>query len=280
MRRNDAKSIILRMLKNRGMNGYEMSRQLQSKDIRTDLTSLYRILKNMEKEGYTESEWRKSSFGPKKRVYKLTEKGRGELNRMLREAIITVHDFYQEYLAQLPSQKSLLQKLSTLLSANMKVRENVLIVAPKVFYEWMVSSIYERVGRVYLIKPTTMKIAHNYSNLTILEGSTDNIPLRENFADGIRVHGALGNTDNALRELSRVLKGDGVLAVVTPYFSRRSEEPLTFAEFIEKVEQEISAEDKLALDYESFKSQLTNFFHKVRTYRLGHLAIFIAKWKL
>jgi SAM-dependent methyltransferase len=95
------------------------------------------------------------------------------------------------------------------------------------------------------------------------------------------VHGEPENIRRALKELHRVLRKDGSLAFIVPYYHPYKDNyPLTMGEFVEKVEHEVLDEDETKLDYAFAGSLLSRYFRRVKRYRLAHLAIFVAKGKV
>ncbi len=283
MHKDDLKKAIVELVSTAEMHGYEIQRQLSSKGFRLHLSYLYAVLSEMEQEGYLEGSQVKSTLGPEKKVFRLGKKGSEELDRKLKEAVKAIHIGYMEYLAKLPPEKNVIRKLQRLLDAQAGRGDKFLVVAPKTFYNWMIASLCEKVkkGMVYLIKPKSTKLNLECENLHVLDTPPANMLLKDNFVDGVRVHGEPENFREAIKEFHRILKQDGSLALIIPFFhSCKDDNPLTFAEFVEKVEHEISEEDKSKLDYETTRLLLSHFFRKVKCYRLAHLAIFITKDKI
>ena len=68
-----------------GLHGYLIAQRLQEVALFSrrppDNTGLYRALKAMEEEGYLTSAWDVDGSGPARRIYLLTENGRGCLER-------------------------------------------------------------------------------------------------------------------------------------------------------------------------------------------------------
>ena len=93
-------------------HGYVLVKQLQQFGISTDalnISTLYRTLRHMEKEGCLESEWEEGGPGPKRRIYLISEKGKKELEiriRMMKarksgiDRLINAYDRAQEQAVQ------------------------------------------------------------------------------------------------------------------------------------------------------------------------------------
>jgi PadR family transcriptional regulator PadR len=283
MHKDDLKKTIVEMLGNREMHGYEVQKQLASKGSRPNISYLYRVLGEMETEGYLEVTRMKSALGPERKVYRLGKKGSEKLDQELKEAVKTIHAKYMQYLAKLPPEKSAILKLQRLLNSQVGRGDTVLVVTPKVFYDWMISSLGNVLenGKIYLVKPQSMKLSVEGANLIVLGTPAENIPLKDNFVDAVRVHGEPENVRRALKEFHRILKKDGSLAFIVPYYHPQKDNyPLTIGEFVEKVEHEVSEENKTKLDYAFAESLLSHYFRRVKCHRLAHLAIFVARGKI
>ena len=271
------------MLGTAEMHGYEVQKQLASRGFRPNISYLYRVLAEMETEGYLEGTRMKSALGPERKVYRLGKKGSEKLDQELKEAVKIIHVKYMQYLAKLPPEKSAIRKLQRLLDSQVCRGDTVLVVAPKVFYDWMISSLGNVLeeGKIYLVKPKSVKLSIECANLIVLDTPVQNILLKDNFVDAVRVHGEPENVRRALKEFHRVLKKDGSLAFIVPYsHPHKDNYPLTLGEFVEKVEHEVSEADKIKLDDAVAESLLSRYFRRVKRYRLAHLAIFVARGKI
>ena len=72
---------LLLLLSERPAHGYELLEQLPelTGEQRIDMGNLYRVLRALEEDGIVTSEWHDDAPGPSKRIYELTEEGRGLL---------------------------------------------------------------------------------------------------------------------------------------------------------------------------------------------------------
>ena len=103
---------LLQLLSQGTGHGYVLMEQLQQFGISTDalnISTLYRTLRHMEKEGCLESEWEEGGPGPKRRIYLISEKGKKELEiriRMIKarksgiDRLINAYDRAQEQAVQ------------------------------------------------------------------------------------------------------------------------------------------------------------------------------------
>ena len=73
---------LLQLIREGTGHGYALMEQLGRFGISADrmnITTLYRALRHMEREGCLESAWEQGGPGPKRRVYLISDKGRAEL---------------------------------------------------------------------------------------------------------------------------------------------------------------------------------------------------------
>ena len=67
-----------------------------------DSSLIYRNLRNMEKRGLISSDWQKSSQGPKKRIYRITELGEDALKEWMdllenrKNRLVSIIDYYRK----------------------------------------------------------------------------------------------------------------------------------------------------------------------------------------
>ena len=67
---------LLVMLADKSLHGYEIAKELNEKfEVITDAGSVYRALRQLERDGYISSWWNPSGQGPARRFYALTQAG-------------------------------------------------------------------------------------------------------------------------------------------------------------------------------------------------------------
>lgn len=75
-------SCLLLLLREREAHGYELMELVDAFGFdHSDPGALYRSLRRLESGGLVRSRWRRSEGAPRKRVYKLTQAGKAELDR-------------------------------------------------------------------------------------------------------------------------------------------------------------------------------------------------------
>jgi PadR family transcriptional regulator, regulatory protein PadR len=67
---------LLVMLKEHNLHGYEIMKELRAKfEVVSDAGTVYRALRQLERDGYISSWWDPKDQGPARRVYTLTDEG-------------------------------------------------------------------------------------------------------------------------------------------------------------------------------------------------------------
>jgi PadR family transcriptional regulator PadR len=272
---------ILETSRGREFYGYEVHKELLSKGVKVEIGRFYRVLGNMLKEGFLESRWEESQIGPKKKMYRLGGKGRRQLDRILLDAIKTVHGFYEDYMLSLPLKFNPLDLVCSFLTEGLKSKGTIACVTPvySPIVGKMVQTLHGKIkqGRIYLVSPNSTVVNSNLDGLFLSNGAYDNIPLKECYVDLLIVIDLpRKNLKTVLREWRRVLAPRGMLAVLAPtVLTRRYQDPLTIGEFMEKYEHE-SSEKTEHIGKQRFTVLLKNSFNKVGERQFVHMTIFSA----
>ncbi len=282
MRTEDLKRTILKMFRGSELYGYEVNRRLALQGVEIELSRLYRVLNDMQKKGLLNDRWEKSSFGPRKKMYSVSEKGKEELNEILLEAIATVHGFYGEYLQSLYPGVNVVGDLIGLLTEGLEGNEKIAYLTTKYFgiHELLLTMLQERIPKstVYVVKPSTLDININLENVNIMDGSYDDVPFKNGFIDRLMVVG-LPNRDileKSAREWQRVINQQGRLAIITPtILIQKHDDPLTIGDFVEKHEHEIIEKGE-HVDREFLLSSLEDQFQRVVETEAVHMSTIVA----
>ena len=285
MKTADFKNIILKMFGNREFYGYEIHKMLTSQGFKVEISRLYRILSEMSKEGLLQGRWEKSQIGPDRRIYKLGTNGRNELNKILFDAIFTVHSFYGMYLINLAPSVNIIDSIMKPLISALKTNENIAFVTSRYspMNEVIVSYFHNKVphGRIFLAKPKSVPSDLKLDDVLSMDGSYGDIPLKEDYVDLLFIidlpeEKALGK---AFKEWFRVLNKNGVLAILTPtILISRQEDPMSIGDFVEKYEHE-AIEKGVRIDKEHLQTYLNNSFKVVNEKEFVHMTILIASEK-
>jgi DNA-binding PadR family transcriptional regulator len=73
---------LLQLLDERVTYGYRLHRELDARGVRVDPGTMYRRLSKLEQYGWVESRWLTPAQGPRRRLYRLTRKGRRALDEI------------------------------------------------------------------------------------------------------------------------------------------------------------------------------------------------------
>ncbi|OGD58873.1 hypothetical protein A3K78_01635 [Candidatus Bathyarchaeota archaeon RBG_13_52_12] len=285
MKTDDLKRIILKMFKGNELYGYEIHKRLESQGVEAEMGRLYRVLNDMLKERLLESLWQKSQIGPRKRVYRLGKKGEKELEKILEDAIETVHIFYGEYLLNLPPEASVFNQISGYVTEKMRESGNIVFFTPlySPIIEKLLTSIRSSapLAKIHLVKHRSVEVDLHLDDISILDGEYWDLPLKEGYADlvmiaympkGDSLRGAVG-------EWCRVLEKGGALAILIPTaLINDYEDPLTIGDFVEKYEGE-NVRDKEYADKETTLELLGDFFDDVEEKHIVHMTVFRASEK-
>lgn len=282
MRKDDLKIIILEKLKVDQLHGYELCRKLNLENINVGISRIYRVLNEMLREGLLEVSWDKSRFGPKRKLYRISDKGKRELDKGLFKAIRTVQGSYKEYLLTLPKTKSVFEKIFTLFPHKLNVYRNIAYVTSE--YSWMHEMLINHLtskmpqGKIYFVKPDSLEVNSKLDNLCLLDGSYNEIPLKDLYTDLVLVVNLPKKNFSvkAFEEWHRVLKQSGMLMIITPSIIVDGyHDPLSIGKFIEKLGYE-SIEKGEHIDKRLILNPLKKFFKTVKETKVVHTTIFIA----
>jgi SAM-dependent methyltransferase len=233
----------------------------------------------MMREGRLESRWEKSRIGPRKRIYKLGEKGRKDLNNILLDAIRTVHGFYGAYLMSLLPKINVFDDLVNAFTEGLKEYAKIgyVVSKPSRMNEVLLATIQKKFPhiKIFLIKPSSMAVDINLDNVTKMDGTYTYLPLKEEYVDLLVVIDLPKKDylEAALKEWHRILKQDGKLTICTPtILLTKYEDPLTIGDFIEKYEHE-TIEKSEHLDSGFLQTQLNKFFYNIEERQIVHMTI-------
>lgn len=281
MRTPELKKTILRMTGKGEFYGYEMHKKLEQRNINLGIGRLYSILAEMKDEGFLKDRWEKSESGPKRRVYKIGKKGIEEREKILLEAIRTVHEFYTEYLVSLPPENSVFKIIGRILTKNLSKNSNVGYAANKFSgpLRRILSHLRNEIpdGKKYAIAEQALELDLGFEDVFVVEGTFDDIPMKDNHLNLLVVTGNIKSDCLAgcLSEWRRVLTKDGILAIVTPTATITSyEDPVGIGEFIEQREHP-PLEDTVMLNSEVLKDEMSNYFEEIDEIKIVHISIFL-----
>jgi DNA-binding PadR family transcriptional regulator len=282
VRSKDLKRTILKILDDGGSYGYDVHRKLMREGVRIEISRLYRVLNEMLKENYLVGRWEKSVIGPRRRVYRVGKRGAVELNIILLEAIGTVHEYYGKYLMGLPAKINALNRICRSLTRGLGQAATIGYLASEYspFHEKLIPILCDEVpeGKVYFIKPASLRIELEIENLSSLDGTRQNIPLKNGHVDALLVIDVPPKKQlkNSVREWHRIVGRNGRLGILAPTaLINKIRDPLTIGDFMEKYEHE-SAEGNEKFDRESFETMLSESFQKIEAREIAIMTLVLA----
>lgn len=282
MRKDDFKKIILKMFRRGEFHGYEIHKRLEQERVEIELSRLYRILNEMDRENLLSSRWEKSAYGPRKKMYTIEEGGRKVLREILFEAIETVHDSYGDYLISLYPEIRVFDNIFDWFTKGLKGDEKVayLVTSNSPMHEMVIRSLSQRIpqGRIYILASKNVTRDLKVNSGAPMRGDYDNIPLKDGFLDMIITIGFPRNEilEESLREFRRVLDEDGRLGFITPaILLQEHDDPLTIGDFIEKHEHEVIERGE-RLEKDHLLTLMKDNFHNIREKELVHLTLLLA----
>jgi DNA-binding PadR family transcriptional regulator len=281
MRTTQLKTAILKLAGKREFYGYEMHKELEQRKMGVGIGRLYSILSEMKEEGLLKDRWEKSQSGPERRIYRIDKKGETEREKILMEAIRTVHEFYTEYLLNLPPKSSAFKIISKILTQRTPKSASVAFVANK--FSGPVRSIISQIredlsgAKIYAVSSQIKSIDLGIEDVFTIEGAFDDIPMKNEYLDLLVVTGNIDSNclEGCLMEWERVLSKDGTLAIVTPTATITTyNDPLGIGEFIEQREHpKMNGEG--ALDSESLLAEMRRHFESVDERKVVHISILL-----
>ena len=280
MKKRELKRGIIRTIRDREMYGYELRKILAARGEEVQLSYLYRTLKEMRDDGLLESRLQAGGAGPQRRMHRLTAKGKKELGRVFGEAAELIHDFYEDYMAKLPP-PFFMDRFRMMMTEIYGGREAVGLVLSEPLthlHRKLLERICARPGakRTYLIKPPGVKAEVDLPNVTVVEGTLDDIPLKDGSLGGMVVV----DIQDAVRlnaccaEFRRVLQRGGVMCGCAPFMGLEGgTEPLGVGAFMKRSKYVLSG--RPYHDKEAIKNALAMNFDSVDIASMGFLTAFI-----
>jgi len=285
MRKPELKRTILRMTGKGEFYGYEIHKQLEQRKVKIGIGRLYSILAEMKEEGLLKDRWEKSDAGPKRRVYQIGKKGVVERDKILMDAIRTVHEFYTEYLVNLPPENSVFRIVGEALTKQVQKNSNIGYAASKFSgpIRKIIGQLRRNVpdGRLYAITEQTNGLDIG-EGVFVVEGTFEDLPMKDNLLDLLVVTGNIRSDclDACLSEWRRVISDDGVLVFLAPTATITSfEDPLDIGEFIEQREHpRLESDDTLSS--EIIQKAMKRHFKSVEEERIVHITLLFGNGSL
>jgi PadR family transcriptional regulator PadR len=282
LRTDDLKRAILLMLRNNELYGYDINRRLAQQDMSSNISRLYGVLNEMQKDRLLGNRWERSKEGPRKKMYSLTDKGQEALNEILLAAISTVHLFYGDYLRSLFPKVDVFGDIMNVLTDGLQQGDSQAYLSNSFsgINQVLIRSLHAKnpEGKLYLIKPSYLDFSTEMENTNVFDGTYHDLPFKDDFVNRLIVVGV--PTQEALVESTiewrRVIKEGGRLSIITPTILIQShEEPMTIGDYVEKYEHQIIEKGSL-IDPDMFMSSLRSSFTNVVEMGATHMTFITA----
>lgn len=282
MRLNTEKiqNFIIKNYRHRDFYGYQLQKDLSEDGLDIDITRLYRILNEMSKDGLLDASWMKSKEGPKKKMYKIGEKGIAVLNDILLDAIHTVHSFYGDYLLSIRNKIDVFDEILAPINEKVDTVKNIGFLFNK--YTPLIGFYFRKIrdtfdAQFYCIKPRGIDAEDYPDNVMVLSGNYNDIPLKDDYLDCLIMIDLPKELalDDSVKEWSRILKKDGVLSILTPSILLKGDLiPMTIGEYVEKTEHAVIEKGNV-IDYDRLSYALSDYFRNLEINNVVHISTLI-----
>jgi DNA-binding PadR family transcriptional regulator len=260
------------------MHGYDLHSLLKLQGVSIGTSRLYSVLEGMKNDGLLLDRWEKSTAGPKKRIYSLSDAGHKERSKTLLQAIEIVHEFYLDYLESLPPESSPFKKIYKKLSSLLP--ENGTIVCLFSVYNSPLDMILRGFisenpnVNAFVVTPDRIDvdIPEGWKNL---KGSCDDIPLKDGFVDVLFIAGFRNEfaMDACLSEWERVLSPEGHFSMVAPHTMIDEHiSPLSIGDYIEAYEHHHTTEP-VSPNWSDFRIKIEKMFPEIKQVKTPNIII-------
>lgn len=292
MKKGAIEKVILRMLLQRELSGYDIYKELAMKGVKIRSNYLYMILTAMHDRGILRDHWVEGRNGPRRRLYSLSKKGEEEFRVLLKESVELVMDaFVHANLAaqDLPDHSNAVRALFAYGGIPPPTNGSKFVVTvppfdPLICYPiafYVLSETFPDAS-VFVIKPPGVKLQEDRSNLTFLDGWRHDMPLKDGFADYLMLEGFPENSseEDVISECNRVLKDAGHLIIRHPSVMTDEKKPKfsTLGEFASRLFYDISEQDR-TISVERVKQLLSRHYKKLNNIESHGNAVLFASGK-
>ncbi|MDE1852737.1 MAG: helix-turn-helix transcriptional regulator [Thaumarchaeota archaeon] len=286
---------ILRVLKGQELSGYDLYKALATKGMDVWPNHVYTVLVKMERDGLLKGRWTDArGKAPRKHLYSLSREGNAEYDTLVEDSLgLIMEHFFEKSLSfedigfHMRLSKEILGGLAKWSDGSafrlviVGPDYNPMVCFPKFYYS--VSEAYPNAD-VYVVKRPWKRGLDGRKNLKVLDGSRDDIPLRDGFADYVLLQGFPNSSpvEATLEECSRVLRDDGSVFLEIPEIltkERRSPYVTNFPDFVLRLFYEHYGQDRI-VEVEEVRNLLLHGFARVKSIDVRGKIIFYAEGKL
>jgi DNA-binding PadR family transcriptional regulator len=293
MSSTDLTASILRILKDEELSGYSVYKLLSMKGEETWPNHVYTLLIQMEKDGLLKSRWEDGKRDARRRhLYSLSESGREEYEEIVKHSLgVLMERFFKDNLSfedlafhirlaketlGTPGKWSDRDPFRLVIASP---AYDPLVCFPKFYYA--LSEAYPK-STIYVVKSPWEESIEGRKNLTFLDGSRNEMPLRDGFADYVLLQGfpKSASVEDTVNECARVLKADGCLFVSVPKLltvDRKELHDTTFPEYVLKMFYKLCGQDRSASVGEVNEALSARWEHVRNVEVRGKLIFYAAK---
>ncbi|MDE1854037.1 MAG: PadR family transcriptional regulator [Thaumarchaeota archaeon] len=259
MEKGALRRLILRILANRELSGYEAWKELGAKGVKIRTNYLYMILAEMHRRELLKGRWVEGRRGPRRHLYTPSRKGEEELRKLLAESI----EFVAAAFAQanmtarnLPEHVSSVRASFTSMGVPTPGSgKRIVLTTPSLDPLICFPLSYQAFGEAFpaasvvVVKPPGTTFTVDAPNVTFLDGSRCNMPMKDGFADYLLLEGfpAGAPVEVTLAECYRVLKDRGYLIIRLPSVMTEEKKPnfSNLAEFAYRLYYDFTGQDAM-----------------------------------
>jgi SAM-dependent methyltransferase len=222
----------------------------------------------------------KSKDGPKKKMYKIGKKGEIELNKILLDAIHTVHSFYGDYLFSIKKEVDVFDKIIEPINKKVFDTNKIGFLFKK--YTPLIGFYFQKIretfdAQFFCIKPRGTVTEDYPENVMTINGDFNDIPLKDDYLDCLIMVDLPEESflESSIKEWSRILKKDGLLSILTPSILLKSDSvPMTIGEFVEKTEHSVIEQGNI-IDYDILSNTLDDYFKNLEMNNIVHISTLV-----
>ncbi len=270
------KRLIVRILIDREISGYDVYKELQAKGIKLRSNYLYMILTDMRNKSLLRARWVENEKGPRKHLYSLSEGGLEEFRQQVSESLNVLMDAFTHAnlnAKDLPDHVNVFKGALARFGIPPPGRGDKFVYTspsfdPLVCYPLgirLLSELYPT-SSIVVVKPSGLKFYDDRPNVTFVDGRRHDMPLKDGFADYMMLEGfpKAVPEPKTITECARVLNNRGHLLIRVPGVLLEENKPKfgNFAEFALKQYYDISEQDR-TVSIERIRGLLGACFNKL-----------------
>jgi DNA-binding PadR family transcriptional regulator len=251
--------LVLRILTNRELSGYEVWKELGAKGVKIRTNYLYMVLAEMHSRELLKGRWVESRRGPRRHLHTLSRKGEDELRNLLAESMEFVAAAFTQ--ANMTAGNlhehvsSVRASFASMGAPTPGSGKRLVLTTPALDPLVCFPLSYQAFGEAFptasvtVVKPPGATFTVDAPNVTFVDGSRCNMPMKDGYADYLLLEGfpADAPVDVTLAECYRVLKDGGYLIIRLPSVMTEEKKPnfSNLAEFAMRLYYDFTGQDAM-----------------------------------